>query len=645
MKKKLIIAGISVLVPSIAVWALVTITAQPTSLVTEAIKAPASSEPIGLFKIGLSANEGETLSSISVTVNDNGASGVIGTNLANLSVYRDDGDTVFEVEQDILAATQTAVNIGSVTTIPVAADNSLAASTTFFVALSTAASWSDAAPADSITVSLATDGVVTSANSPTVTAATTASITADTTGPVLTSVVASDTGGNNVKEAGDSIIFTFGEATNKPALTPAELATTFTLSGGHSFLDGLSVFSSQSWNDAGTQFTLVISANTSLPTVEVGDTITVAGSLIQDAVGNIATGIQTITGAFANDTTGPALTSAVAADTGSALGLNAGDTVVLTFNEATNKPVISAANINGTLVLNNSHTWLDGAVALGTAAWNDAGTQLTVALTTGTAIPTIVVGDTVTVAGTLIKDLASNNATGSVTLTGNFGIQTDTTGPTLNSATAYGTGSANGKDAGDTIVLVFNEVTNKATINAANVNTVLALNNTHSWLDGAGALGGAAWNDAGTHLTITLSAATTLPTVSTGDIITVAGSLIQDVAGNNATGSRIIIGSFTKIGDDDDNDNDKKDGKICRNGLQNGKLYRQVDSDTVYLAAACKLKVFNGAAVGKAQGKKFLNILNWNGDDDDDDEENVQSQSNSNKDKGNRGRGNDDDED
>ena len=107
------------------------------------------------------------------------------------------------------------------------------------------------------------------------------------------------------------------------------------------------------------------------------------------------------------------------------------------------------------------------------------------------------VGDTVTVAGTLIKDLASNNATGSVTLTGNFGIQTDTTGPTLNSATAYGTGSANGKDAGDTIVLVFNEVTNKATINAANVNTVLALNNTHSWLDGAGALGGAAWNDAG----------------------------------------------------------------------------------------------------------------------------------------------------
>lgn len=630
LHKKFIIGGLAVLVPSLAVWAFVTITAQPSSLVPAPIKAPASSAPIGLFKVGLSADSAETLSSITVTVNDNGSSGVQGTDIANLAVYRDDGDGIFELGDDTLVNTQTAVNIGSPTTISVASNNSLATDTTFFVALSTASSWSDAVPADSITVSLAADGVVTSANSPTVTAATTAAITADTTGPALTSVVAQDTGGNNVKEAGDSIVFTFNEATNKPALTAVDLASTFTLSSGHSFLDGLGVFSSQSWNVAGTELTLVLSGNTSLPTVEVGDTVTVAGSLLFDAVGNTATGSVNLTGTFASDTTGPALTSAVAADTGSAIGLNAGDTVVLTFNEATNKPVISAANINSTLVLNNSHSWLDGAGALGVTSWNTTGTQLTVALTAGTSLPTIAAGDTITITGSLIKDEASNNATGTATLTGNFGVATDTTDPTLTSATAYGTGSANGKDAGDTIVLVFNEATNKATINAANVNTVLVLNNSHSWLDGAGAIGGAAWNSAGTSLTITLADATSKPTVDTGDTVTVAGSVIKDAAGNNATGSRIIIGSFTKTGDDegddDDDDNDKV-GVFCHNGLQNGKLYTQQGSDTVYLAAACRLKVFNGAAVDHAQGNKFMNILNWHNDDEDNNQSSLQLKS------------------
>lgn len=421
MKKKLIIAGLSALVPVVAVWAVVTITAQPTSLVTSPMLAPANSEPIGLFKLSIGADASETLTSITVTVANSGSSTATGADFDSLLVYRDDGDNVFDLPGDLLAGSQSSVNVGSATTIATSSNNSLPA--TFFVALSTGASWSDSAPADSVTVSLAANGVVTSANSPTVTAASTSTITADTTGPSLISVMAADTGLAPGLNAGDSVVFTFSEATNKPTFTAAELASTFTLSSGHTWLDGLGIFVSQSWNAAGTQFSLVLSGNVTVPTVAVGDIVTLAGALIKDAVGNSAAGSVVVSGTFggAADTTGPVLISALAANTGLAAGLNAGDTIVFTFNEPTTKPVINAANVNSTLMLNNSHSYLDGSGAIGTAVWNSAGTQLTISLTTNSGIPSVVVGDTITVAGAVIKDAAGNNATGSVSLGGSFG--------------------------------------------------------------------------------------------------------------------------------------------------------------------------------------------------------------------------------
>ncbi len=581
--------------------ATVTVTTGPVSLVTSPQVAPASSAPLALFKFSLGQDAGETLSSVNVTLTKVSGSTLAGSDLASVAVYKDNGDGSFNAGSDLLAGSQSTVNVDSATTITTGSNNTIGTGATFFVTVATGSTWSDTATADGFTAQLATDAIVTSANSPTTTAVTTAMITADTTGPHLTSAVAMNTGGTSAKEAGDSVVLTFNEATNKPVITVGSLPSVFGLSSGHSFLDGLGVLMSASWNAAGTAYTITLSGNGSLPTVEPGDTVTVMGSVITDGSGNSASGSMAITGSFTSDVTGPVLTSAVAANTGGTIAKEAGDSVAVTFNEATNKPAITDSNINTTFTLNNSHSWLDGAGHIGSAVWNAAGTIITITLSGATSVPTVAVGDTVTMAGSVVQDASGNSATGSSAITGTF-TTTDTTGPVLTSAVAQNTGGTNATEAGDSVVLTFGEATNKPTITDSNINSTLMLNNSHSWLDGAGHIGSAAWDLGGTMLTITLSAGTSLPTVTVGDTVTMAGSVIKDAAGNNATGSHAITGSFS-------GENENRQGKVCANGLINGRLYQVTGSTTVYLAANCNLKVFKGRAVGHAKGKKFKNII------------------------------------
>ena len=126
-------------------------------------------------------------------------------------------------------------------------------------------------------------------------------------------------------------------------------------------------------------------------------------------------------------------------------------------------------------------------------------------------------------------------------------------------------------------------------------------------MDGAGKFGGGSWNVAGDLLTLTLSASSTLPTVDAGDTVTVTGTTVEDLAGNIASGAKTITGSFTvDTGGEDDEPVLKTH---CGNGLKNGRLYKVGDDETVYLAAACRLKPFRGAAVFHARGHKFQNII------------------------------------
>lgn len=301
--KKIALLSIFGLVVAIAALATVIVNTGPTSLVPDPILVKASSNPVGLFELALSQDAGETLSSISVVVNNTASSTATTTDLASISVYKDNGDGNFDPTTDLLAGTQTVVNIGSATTVATTSNNSISGGK-FFISLSTAVSWSDTVPADSVTVTLPADGIVTSANSPTITAVTTNTITADTTAPSLTSVVAKNTGGTAAKEAGDSVELTFSESTNKPVIDTANVNTVFVLSNGHSFLDGQGNLGGAAWNITGTVLTITLSATgtatTTLPSVEVGDTLTIAGSVIKDLAGNLASGTKTITGSFSS---------------------------------------------------------------------------------------------------------------------------------------------------------------------------------------------------------------------------------------------------------------------------------------------------------------------------------------------------------
>src|SRR3989344_3661221 len=309
MMKKIISAisaislGLSLVLPSLAL-ATVNVTAGPSSVVTDPKLVRASSAPVALFEFTASNDAGETLSSVSVMGAQNAATPVSGGDLANVAVYKDDGNGLFDSGVDALVGSQTTVNVGSNTIVTPA--TTTAFSGKFFVSLQTGASWSDAASgsADSIMATLPSSGIATNATStPTTTAVSTASITADTTAPLLTSAVAKNTGGTSAKEAGDSVELTFSEETNKPAIPSSTIGSYLSVSGGPSFLDTLGGLGAASWNTAGTVLTLTLSG-TSTPTstlssIVVGDVVTVASSsAFTDLAGHQVSGTQTLPGDF-----------------------------------------------------------------------------------------------------------------------------------------------------------------------------------------------------------------------------------------------------------------------------------------------------------------------------------------------------------
>jgi hypothetical protein len=280
----------------------VAVSVAPASMVADPLFAKASSGPIGVFSFTLNATALETLSSVAVQVNANATTTVTGSDLAGISVYKDEGNGAFSSAQDALVVSQPSITLGSTTVVVM--PTTTAASGKFFVTLATAASWSDAAPADSVKVTLLANGITTSAGSASTSALTTAAITADTSAPALVSAIAKNTGGTDAKEAGDSIELNFSEPTNKPAVTAANLASYFSLNNGHSFLNASSAAGSILWDETGKKLTVALSgastSTSSLATVMPGDVVTViASNAFVDLAGNQVYGTQSLTGSFA----------------------------------------------------------------------------------------------------------------------------------------------------------------------------------------------------------------------------------------------------------------------------------------------------------------------------------------------------------
>ena len=113
-----------------------------------------------------------------------------------------------------------------------------------------------------------------------------------------------------------------------------------------------------------------------------------------------------------------------------------------------------------------------------------------------------------------------------------------------------GTVNGHGIQANDRIVITFDgDVNGPPTIDASNIDTALALNNGHSWKDGSGNIGSALWSsgvNTNDTLTITLSTATSAPTVEAGDVITPDGT-IKDSILRPIFGTMYVSGTFSPI--------------------------------------------------------------------------------------------------
>ncbi|MDH3976504.1 MAG: CxxxxCH/CxxCH domain-containing protein, partial [Deltaproteobacteria bacterium] len=102
-------------------------------------------------------------------------------------------------------------------------------------------------------------------------------------------------------------------------------------------------------------------------------------------------------------------------------GINMGDQVLIKFNGSTQANVIDKNNINTAISLSSSHNWLDngGAGDIVSAVWSNNSTVLTITLSDTVPRPTVAVGDTVTLTGT-IKDTSGRPINGETVLYGTF---------------------------------------------------------------------------------------------------------------------------------------------------------------------------------------------------------------------------------
>ena len=128
----------------------------------------------------------------------------------------------------------------------------------------------------------------------------------------------------------------------------------------------------------------------------------------------------------------PVILTAVAAENATASsGVDSDDTLVITFSEVTNKPTINSGNIASIFSLSNSHVWGN----ITSANWNVAGDILTITFA-GTGSPTIAVGDSITILGTIADTATSPNTSVNIQsvnpISGDFSVQA----PSVSSASS-----------------------------------------------------------------------------------------------------------------------------------------------------------------------------------------------------------------
>ncbi|MCK4234741.1 exo-alpha-sialidase, partial [candidate division WOR-3 bacterium] len=222
--------------------------------------------------------------------------------------------------------------------------------------------------------------------------------TIDTLGPEPISAIAYD---GIIQQNGidddDYVVITFNEPTNEYPIPKDSIDFYLKLNQG-SWGEVDTVY----WNCEGesgkdTEINLIVELNVN-STIAVGVKIT-PDTIIKDIWNNSAYGLIQLTGTF-DDTIPPNIISAFASDNiDSIQGIDCDDFVRLIFDQITNKPQITAGNINTVLHLSNGHNWGD----MDSAVWSTFGETLSVYLDTA-GTPTVEPGDTIYPDSVTIED-------------------------------------------------------------------------------------------------------------------------------------------------------------------------------------------------------------------------------------------------
>jgi hypothetical protein len=402
-------------------------------------------------------------------------------------------------------------------------------------------------PEETGNVALSAGAVTESAVTANISTQTAAVSVDDGTAPTLVSVALTDTP-NQGAAVGDTMTFVFDEALSATSITDALIGganhslaagtgdITATLANLIAELGSFANPAAATDSDA----VLTLSGDGTTVTISLAGTVVdgtfpggafTPASTYTDTAGNVVDTGATPSATGTWDGIAPSITGR---DTADLDGDGYLDAIHITFDENVDDSTVTAGDFDVAGVTGESFS----ATTNGDTA-DDADIYITFVAGTVHAtdqVPTI--GYT---QGTL-TDLPGNLlATSAATAT------TDTTGPAILSAVASDASSAAaGIDNDDTVTITFSEATNQPGIASGTIDGILDLSGGHVWVDGAGGITGAVWNDAST-LVITLSDSTSDPTIAIGDTITLDGSTIDDGAANNSTtaASPLMIGTFS----------------------------------------------------------------------------------------------------
>jgi len=374
-----------------------------------------------------------------------------------------------------------------------------------------------------------------------------AAVTKEATVPTYTVV------GTSVNDAGDTIELTFSEPMDVTTITTAILQAGSNIlldysdnAGNTNEANITTTNATVAWTGL-TVATITLDETTDGAYIPDGKYVGVTLASVTDLVGNAEAGSEVYSAAVSKEVNAP--TVVVTAVSNHA----AGDTIVLTFNEPMNVNTITTAllraNTNITLDYSDDAGNTNAAnitVTNATVAWTGS-TVATITLDEETDLAYIPDGKFIGVTLASVTDLVGNAEAGAEVYTA-AGITKEGTASTF---TVTGTSVNN---AGDTIVLAFNEAIAQSTLTQADVRagTVLALD----YSDDAGNTNQAdivttnataVWDATGKIFTITLNEATDGAYIPNGKYIGAStdGS-ITDLAGNAVATTEIYSAAVSK---------------------------------------------------------------------------------------------------